>query len=133
MDIVAAASQNHRMKNASVLIADDDRDFAESLGLAIEVKGHRPQLAFGGRQALEEYAKNGFDLCLLDIKMPDMTGVAAFKAIRDIDPRASVVLMTGYAMSEIAEISDRDDIRVIHKPVNMDSLMQLIDQTVGRS
>lgn len=65
-----------------VLIADDNRDSAESLGMLLEMSGHEVQLAHDGSQALALAAEKRPDVALLDIGMPGMDGYEVAMNIR---------------------------------------------------
>lgn len=65
-----------------VLIADDNRDGAESLGLLLELAGHEVYTANSGREALVVAAKTKPEICILDIGMPGLSGYEVAKQIR---------------------------------------------------
>lgn len=85
------------MAASKVLIADDHRLFAEALEAIlasderIDVVGH----ARNGREAVELYQELKPDIVLMDISMPILDGVQATAEIRDADPDACVLILTG--------------------------------------
>jgi CheY-like chemotaxis protein len=115
------------MAGLRTLIVDDDRDFAESIADLMEMLGHKPQLAYDGKRAVERFREQHFDVVLMDVRMPEMSGIEAFKAVKSIDPDAKVVLMTGYSMDQdLAEAVEAGALGVMHKPVDMRELEALL-------
>jgi len=70
------------MKPLRVLIVDDNRDGADSLGLLVEELGHNTHVTYGGRQALEVATVFRPDLMLVDLAMPDLDGCSLVKRFR---------------------------------------------------
>ena len=63
-----------RSASARLLVADDNKVNRLLLARSLELQGHRASMAENGRVALEMLAREPFDLLLLDIEMPEMTG-----------------------------------------------------------
>ncbi|SHJ01479.1 response regulator [Desulfofundulus thermosubterraneus] len=90
--------------------------------------------AENGKQAVEMYAELKPDIVTMDITMPEMDGIEAVKAIRAIDPNASIVMVS--AMGQQAMVMDaiqagaRD---FIVKPFQQDRLLQAIERVLARS
>lgn len=85
-----------------LLVADDNRDAAESLALLMEVDGHTVHIANDGRQALEMAQRLRPDVCILDIGMPGMDGNTVARCLRDALPelRMMIVAVTGRSQQE---------------------------------
>lgn len=117
------------MKPLDILIVDDDRDLADAIGEALEMVGHKPTIAYSGTEAIETYCGRSFDLTFMDVKLPDMNGVEAFMTIREMDPNARVVMMTGYRIDQLlAQATDNGAIRVLRKPFAMEEVLTSIDE-----
>lgn len=88
------------MMNAlRVLIVDDDRDGADSMGLLVEELGHNAHVTYGGRQALDVAAAFRPDLMLVDLAMPDLNGCSLVKRFRQSAAFSltRIVAVTGHA------------------------------------
>ncbi len=113
----------------NILIADDNRDAAESLAMLLEMQGHRVALAFDGLEALSAFEREPADVCLLDIGMPHLNGNEVARRIRALPraPRPVLVAITGWGQD-----ADRQDAMAsgfdhhLTKPVNPTELEALL-------
>ena len=109
------------------LIVDDDRAMVRTLSDVLELKGWEVRGAYSGAAAVEADAREPFDVVLMDVKMPGMDGVDAFKAIKKARPGTRVVLMTAYAARDRILEAEREGVmRVLPKPVDIGELLSLL-------
>ena len=83
----------------AVLIVDDNRDAAETLGALLRLDGHRVSVAFDGPEALDTAAHEMPDFVLLDIGLPQMSGLEVARRLRQMEQLGDtrVIGMSGYA------------------------------------
>jgi CheY-like chemotaxis protein len=125
------AAANNRPR---VLVVDDNRDGAESLGMLLEMDGCEVSLAFGGQQALHSFETFQPHIALLDIGMPGMDGYELARRIRQNARGSSVLLvaLTGWGQADDKKrAADAGFDEHLTKPVDPDLLGRLI--TLGRS
>jgi len=81
-----------------VLVADDNRDAAQSLADLLRLEGHEVAVAYDGEEALQQFGRFGPEVALLDIGMPKMTGNEVASAIRALPEggRTLLVAVTGW-------------------------------------
>ena len=104
---VQAARQADEPRPLRVLIADDNRDSAESLGMLLELSGHEVLLAHDGLQALAMAAQNLPDAALLDIGMPGMDGYQVASGIRREawGSDMTLIAITGWGQEEAKRLA----------------------------
>ncbi len=131
---VPAANDGREPRAASarrILVADDNRDAAESLAALLELEGHQVTLAYDGADALAAYDRVRPQICLLDIGMPFRTGneVATEIRAREDGGLPTLVAITGWGQD-----ADRSQALAagfdhhLTKPVDPAQLLRLIGQ-----
>jgi PAS domain S-box-containing protein len=96
-----------------ILIADDNRDAAESLAMLLEIDGHRVRIAHDGRSAVAAFAEFQPEVALVDIGMPEMNGYDVARCVRQSSAGRAVTLIavTGWGQ-------DRDKARALEAGFN---------------
>jgi DNA-binding NtrC family response regulator len=85
-----------------VLFVDDEISLREFMRLELPRLGHDVTVCPDGRSALETMKKATFDAAILDLRMPDMTGIEVLEHLKQVSPDTEAVMMTGYASKETA-------------------------------
>lgn len=122
------------MKSTRILLAEDDSNLGLLLKNYLTAKNFETSLFVNGVQALEAYTKEPYNLCILDIMMPEMDGLTLARDIRKIDPSVPVIFLTAKSQKEdILEgfRSGADD--YITKPFSMEELLYRIQAILKRS
>ena len=116
-----------------ILLVDDEDLVRRSAGRVVRQSGHRVIFARSGDEALKLYTetKPRPDLVLMDLNMPGMTGDQAFRALREVDPQAPVVFVSGYWDTEL-EYSLREEgaLGFVQKPYEAATLRNAIVQAM---
>jgi PAS domain S-box-containing protein len=118
-----------------LLIVDDNRDAAETLGMYLEAAGHEIHIAYDGADALARVAAIHPDACLLDVGLPDMSGYQLARRLRDLPAasRAEMIAITGYGSKSDREHSaDAGIDHHLTKPVDTTLLTHLLADIVPR-
>jgi len=90
------------MPDEHILIADDEADVLDTCVRALSMEGYQICGVHSGLEAIEMVKKQSFDLLLTDIKMPGITGLQAYGAIKQHDPDIVGVAITGYGSTDMA-------------------------------
>jgi two-component system response regulator HydG len=81
---------------ASILLVDDEAGALETLRDVLTDLGYQVEVAADDLKAVEKARSQAFNTILMDIKMPKLNGVEAYKAIKRHQPETAVIMMTGY-------------------------------------
>lgn len=114
----------------SVLIAEDNRDFALSLRLALETAGYSVRLAENGREAIVLQRARPARVLITDLVMPDSDGFEAIDAFRKEFPATKVVVISGAerlnASRYLAAAQLMGADAAFRKPFEVDELLNLL-------
>ncbi len=112
-----------------VLVVDDDPQVCKTVGLILQEHGYHVQSYTQPRQALQAVRKSPFDIALIDIKMPDLTGLELVEKIKEEDPRVATIVMTAYpdiqTAAETMRLGSRD---YITKPFREEQLLTAVER-----
>lgn len=89
-------------KGLRILFADDEPSLREFMRTELPGLGHEVTVCADGMAAIKALEKGPFDVALLDIKMPNKTGIDVLEQIKHLSPSTEVVLLTGYASVDTA-------------------------------
>ena len=81
----------------NVLLIDDEQDFLDVMTERMEARGFEVSSSMSAEDALGMIKKGAYDAIILDLQMPGMDGIEALKAIKEIQPEAQIILLTGHA------------------------------------
>mgnify|MGYP005877999847 CR=1 FL=1 len=117
-----------------ILLVEDDPCFGSVLKSYLELSDYEVTLCVNGNDGLEAFRKDKFDICLLDVMMPEMDGFTLGKKIREIDGNVPFVYITAKSMKEDMkqgyEIGADD---YIVKPFEMLELLVRIEKVQERT
>lgn len=80
-----------------ILIADDEKDFVDTLSARLEIRDFSVTAVYSGKAAIEMIEKLKFDVIILDVLMPEMDGIETLKLIKEKSPLTPVIMLTGEA------------------------------------
>ena len=114
-----------------ILIVDDEKIVRESLLHWFEEDGYDVEAAEDGETALKMFDKNKYDLLLVDMKMPGISGLELLKKVKEIDKETIVILITAFASVPSAITALKDGAYdYVTKPVDPDELAHLVKKAL---
>lgn len=116
-----------------ILVVDDEKHIRDSCIKLLRRKEYEAEGAASGGEALEMIARETYDLVLLDLKMAGMDGIEVLRRSMKIAPEIPVLILTGQGTIDTAnEAMALGAADFICKPIVIDSLTEIIDQTLER-
>jgi len=122
------------MKSTRILLAEDDTNLGILLNNYLRAKEYETSLFVNGILALKAFDEEHFNLCILDIMMPEMDGITLAKELRKINPLIPIIFLTAKNQKEdVLEgfRSGADD--YITKPFSMEELLYRIQAILKRT
>jgi two-component system response regulator ChvI len=122
------------MNNKRILIVDDEQDIALTLGEGLSEVGYDVKTFNDPTLALSEFKAEIYDLLLLDIKMPNMTGFELYRKIKDVDSKVNVCFITAfesYHEEFKREFFPLENVKgFIRKPIAIKDLTKFVDEII---
>jgi two-component system nitrogen regulation response regulator GlnG len=113
------------------LIIDDDPQLRQSFEKLLTEEGHLVRAAPSGEAGLAMVKENIPDLAIMDVRLPGMSGLETFMAVRQIDPKLPVIIMTAYGTTETAiEATKLGAFDYVLKPFEIPEMLVLIQQAL---
>lgn len=112
-----------------VLIADDEQEFSQTLAQRLELRGFAVTDVYSGQSALDVLEKIDIDVALLDVQMPEISGIDVLKIIKENKPLIQVIMLTGAGTIKIAiEGMKLGAYDFLLKPAEIDVLEEKINE-----
>lgn len=116
-----------------LLIVDDEEEFVHTLSERLTMRDYDVTTALSGEEAIEKVKDYNFDVVILDVSMPGMSGVEALGQIKKIKPLIEVIMLTGHATVESAVDGMKlGALDYLLKPCKNDELIQKITAASDR-
>lgn len=116
-----------------ILVVDDEKQFAETLAERLRLRMFDVATAFTGVEALEQIDQLNFDLVILDVYLPDLSGLEVLERIKKLKPLTEVLMLTGHAEVETAiQGMKAGAFDFLLKPAENEELITKINQAYQR-
>src|SRR5450432_1598423 len=115
----------------SILVIDDDLDMCNLMMRFLKKKGFETDYALNGSKGIAKYKESGFDVVLCDFRLGDKEGHEVLKEIKTINPKALVIIITGYSDIKTAvEMIKAGAFDYITKPLVPDEVINVIQRAL---
>lgn len=120
------------MSHYNLLIVEDEKELQEGLAKFLG-KHYTTDVAENGKDALQQWKNQIYDLLLVDVRMPEMSGTDFIKKIRKLQPYVQIVILSGQALREEAiEAVNAHVHAFLKKPVNYPQLLQSLEDALEK-
>lgn len=120
------------MENIRVLLVDDEEEFISTLAQRLQIRGYKPGTATHGEEALQMVANNPYDVMVLDLMLPGLSGLDVLKELKRQIPDLPVIMLTGQGSTrEGMEGMRSGAFDYLMKPIDLDELMAKIDEAAN--
>jgi len=112
-----------------VMIIDDDDAVGKTLKKIIQFAGHDCEIFQKPVEGLASYKSGDFDVVLTDIRMPEMDGIEVLERIREHNPKAYVIIMTGFAdLDNAIEANNKGSYAFFRKPFEIKKVLATLSR-----
>jgi len=118
--------------NETILIVDDEESICQSLDAILSDEGYQVLVAGSGEEAVKIVEEEMPQLVLLDVWLPGMDGLETLKAIKTINPKIMVIIMSGHGTIETAvKATKLGAFDFIEKPLSLDKIIILVNNAIS--
>jgi len=115
----------------TILIVDDDAQLRQSFDKLLTEEGHTVQTAPTGEAGIAMVRECVPDMVVMDVRLPGMSGLEAFRAVHEIESKLPVIVMTAFGTTETAiEATKLGAFDYVLKPFEIPEILALIDQAL---
>jgi DNA-binding response OmpR family regulator len=117
-----------------ILLVDDEQELVSTLAERLSIRGIDADWVTSGEEAMEKIQTTPYDLAVLDMKMPRMSGLELRKKIQEIKPHMRYIFMTGHGSAKdfySASSEEGADCYLV-KPVHINTLITKITEVLAQ-
>ena len=118
------------MRNKRILIVDDEKDITDTFKMALEHQEGFEVITYNDpEKAISQFKENWFDLLLLDVKMPKMSGFELYRRLKEIDSKPKVCFITAFEVyyDEFKRVFPNLDVKCfLRKPISISDLVEQV-------
>lgn len=121
------------MRKAEILVVDDEPVFANNMSRLLRTRGYPVAAVGDGRQALKALMEKGYDVMVLDLKMPVMDGIETLREMKRLPVSTEVLVLTAHGSMDTAfEAIEMGAFDYVTKPCEISDLVAKIEAAHAR-
>ncbi len=116
---------------AHIIVMEDETSVAQGIRMILKEKGYNVELAFTGNAALDTFNREGCDLLIADLRLPDIDGMDVIRQVKAKRPETEAIVITGYAnVSSAVEAMKIGVHDYLPKPFTDDQLVNTVEDAL---
>ncbi len=122
------------IKSLKVLYVEDDIKLLDITSKTLSTIVAKLDSSFNGKDGLELFNSNEYDLIITDLEMPVMNGIDMIQNIRKINETIPIIVTTAYGehTKEVMELNNMANVKYIMKPVDIMLLIKMVDECISK-
>ena len=122
------------IKSLKILYVEDDIKLLDITSKTLSTIVAKLDSSFNGKDALELFNSNKYDIIITDLEMPVMNGIDMIRKIREIDETIPIIVTSAYDehTKEVQELNAMTNVKYVMKPVDIMLLMKMIDECISK-
>jgi DNA-binding NtrC family response regulator len=134
--VVVFIDESKKVKQgALILVVDDDPGTSVTLKNVLVNRGHKVGTAHTGEEAIAKAQESMHDIVFIDMKLPTINGLETYLAIKEIDPKAIAIIISGYReeMGQLVhQAISHSAYACLYKPFDLAKMLDLVDEIMAR-
>jgi DNA-binding response OmpR family regulator len=111
-----------------VLLVDDEKKYAMMLSKRLALRGIDVDCAYTGEQALVMVEHTGYDVAILDVKMPGIGGIELEQKLSGLVPGMKFIFLTGHGSDRDFEVGSAEAAYYLSKPLQIEKLIEILHE-----
>jgi len=134
--VVAIIDESKKAKQgALILVVDDDPGICLTMRNVLVNRGYEVGIAHTGEEAIAKVQESMHDIFFIDMKLPTINGLETYLAIKEINPEASAIIITGYREEVghlVGQAISHSAYACLYKPFDLAKMLDLVDEITAR-
>ena len=111
-----------------VLLVDDEKKFAMMLAKRLILRGIDTDYVFTGQDAIAKVEDNKYDVAILDVKMPGISGIELERKLKGFAPEMKIIFLTGHGSDDDFKSGSAAAAFYLAKPLQIDELIRILNE-----
>ncbi len=111
-----------------IILVDDEQKFINMLAKRLAMRGIHADIAFSGDDAIKKISETAYDVAVLDIKMPGISGIQLKRKLSSLDPGLKFIFVTGHGTMNKSDKNHIEKDLYLSKPLDIEILIKRIKE-----